>query len=53
MKMRLTINGKAVTVTLIRNATARDFITLLPLTLTMNDLFGREEFARLPRAVSN
>jgi len=24
----------------------------LPLTLTMNDLFGREKYARLPRAIS-
>jgi hypothetical protein len=27
-------------------------VSLLPLTLTMNDLFGREKFAHLPRAIS-
>jgi len=52
MKMRLTINGKAVTVTLTQSETTRDFISLLPLTLTMNDLFGREKFGHLPRAIS-
>jgi hypothetical protein len=32
---------------LIGSKTAQDFVSLLPLTLTMNDLFGREKFARL------
>ena len=40
------------TATLSDSETARDFISLLPLTLTMNDLFGREKFGRLPRAIS-
>jgi hypothetical protein len=53
MKLRLTINGKAITGKLIDRATTRDFIALLPLTLTMNDLFRREKFAHLPRAISN
>jgi len=52
MKMRLTENGKAITATLIDSETTRDFVSLLPLTLTMNDLFGREKFGRLPRAIS-
>jgi len=37
---------------LIGSKTAQDFVSLLPLTLTMNDLFGREKFAHLPRAIS-
>ncbi len=53
MKIRLTVNGKAITATLIDNETTRDFISLLPLTLTMNDLFKREKFAHLLRAISN
>jgi len=53
MKIRITINGKAITATLIDDETTRDFISLLPLTLTMNDLFGREKFGRLPRAISD
>jgi len=32
--------------------TTQDFVSLLPLTLTMNDLFRREKFAHLPRAIS-
>ena len=52
MKIRLTVNGKAMAATLIDNGTTHDFISLLPLTLTMNDLFEREKFAHLPRAIS-
>ncbi|MEX0269609.1 cyclophilin-like fold protein [Leptolyngbyaceae cyanobacterium UHCC 1019] len=52
MKINIKIGDKAVTATLIDNPTTRDFVSLLPLTLTMNDLFGREKFAHLPRALS-
>ena len=37
---------------LLKGRKSQDFISLLPLTLTMNDLFRREKFARLPRAIS-
>lgn len=52
MKLRLTFNGKEITATLSESETTRDFVSLLPLTLTMNDLFGREKFGHLPRAIS-
>jgi len=53
MKIRLTLdNSKAITATLIDSGTTRDFVSLLPLTLTMNDLFGREKFGHLQRAIS-
>ena len=52
MKIRLTVEGKELTATLVDSKTTQDFISLLPLTLTMNDLFRREKFARLPRALS-
>jgi hypothetical protein len=52
MKIRITVNSKIITATLIDGETTRDFISLLPLTLTMNDLFGREKFGHLPRAIS-
>src|SRR5438445_6108907 len=53
MKIRLTLdNGKVITATLVDSETTRDFLSLLPLTLTMNDLFGREKFGHLPRAIS-
>jgi hypothetical protein len=53
VKIKLTIDNKILTATLADNATARDFASLLPLTLTMNDLFRREKFGHLPRAISD
>ena len=52
MKIRLRIGNRPLTGTLIDSKTAQDFVSLLPITLTMNDLFGREKFAHLPRAIS-
>ena len=52
MKIKLTIKERVLTATLQDNKTAQDFVSLLPLTLTMNDLFGREKFGHLPRAIS-
>jgi hypothetical protein len=37
MKIRLTINGQSTTATLDDNATARDFLSMLPLTLPLAD----------------
>ena len=52
MKVRLRVGDKVLTATLIDSKTTQDFISLLPLTLTMNDLFSREKYAHLPRAIS-
>ena len=52
MKIRLKIDDNVIIATLNDSKTTRDFISLLPLTLTMNDLFRREKFAHLPRAIS-
>lgn len=52
MKIRLKVANKILTATLADNKTTRDFAALLPLTLTMNDLFGREKFGHLPYAIS-
>jgi hypothetical protein len=52
MKIGITVNGKAMTATLINSETTRDFVSLLPLTLTMNDLFAREKSGDLPRSIS-
>jgi hypothetical protein len=51
-KIRLRIRGRTLTATVARNATARDFVSLLPLTRRMHDLFGREKAAPLPRALA-
>lgn len=53
VRIRLTIGDTVLTATMLDNETSSDFISLLPLTLHMNDLFGREKFAHLPRAISN
>src|SRR5690348_1561924 len=52
MKIRLVANGRTITARLIDSPATRDFVSLLPLTLTMNDLFNREKFGHLPRAIS-
>ena len=52
MKIRLKIEDKVLTATLIDSKITRDFVSLLPLTLKMNDLFRREQFVHLPRAIS-
>jgi hypothetical protein len=52
MKIRLKIGEKVLSASLIDSETTRDFISLLPLTLTMNDLFRREKSGDLPRRIS-
>jgi hypothetical protein len=52
MKVRLTINGNAITATLIDNATARDFLSMLPMTLTLEDYAATEKISYLPRKLS-
>lgn len=52
VKIRLRVNDKIITATMIDSKTTRDFISLLPLTLTMSDLFRREKYAHLPKAIS-
>ena len=52
MKIKIKIAGKTLTATLADNPTARDFASLLPVNLSMNDLFGREKYGDLPRAIS-
>ena len=51
-RLRITIGDKAIEATLADSDAARDFASLMPLTLSMNDLFHREKFATLPRAIS-
>lgn len=52
MKLEINIGGKILTASLAENATARDFISVLPLNLSMKDLFGREKYGDLPKALS-
>ncbi len=52
MKIRINVADKQVIATVARNETARDFVSLLPLKVSMNDLFGREKYGDLPKALS-
>jgi len=52
MKIRLKANGKTVTATLADNATARDFLSLLPMTLELEDYAATEKIAYPPRKLS-
>jgi hypothetical protein len=52
MKININIGGKILTASLADNATARDFVSVLPLNVSMNDLFGREKYSDLPKALS-
>ena len=51
-RVRITAGGKSILATLASSEAARDFASLLPLRLAMNDLFRREKFAALPRTIS-
>jgi hypothetical protein len=52
MKIRLTMEEKVLTATLRDNETARDFVSLLPLTLTLEDYAATEKISDLPRRLS-
>ncbi len=52
MKIRLKAEDKVITATLIDSKTTQDFISLLPLTLTLEDYAGTEKISYLPRRLS-
>jgi hypothetical protein len=52
MKVRISIDGKEATATLQDNPTARDFVSLLPLELTLEDYGETEKIAYPPRKLS-
>lgn len=52
MKIRIRIGEKVVTATLNHSQTARDFVSLLPLTLTLEDYAKTEKISYLPRKLS-
>jgi hypothetical protein len=52
VRIQLTVGSRHATATLRDNATARDFASLLPVTLSMGDLFGREKPGALPRPLT-
>lgn len=52
MKILLTINGQVLSATLDDSAAGRDFLSLLPLTLELEDYASTEKIAQLPRKLS-
>jgi hypothetical protein len=52
MKVRITIGEKVFTAALTDSETARDFVSLLPLTLTLEDYAGTEKISDLPKKLS-
>lgn len=52
MQIRLTINGSSTTATLEDNSSAKDFLSMLPMTLTLDDYNATEKIAYLPRKLS-
>jgi hypothetical protein len=52
MKIRMNVEGEVVTATLDDNATSRDFVSLLPLTLPLKDYAKTEKVSDLPKRLS-
>jgi len=52
MKIQIKVKDAVLRATRLDSEAARDFASLLPLSLPMNDLFRREKYGRLPRAIS-
>ena len=50
MKIRIDIEGQAVTSTLVDSETSKDFVSLLPLTLTLKDYAATEKISDLSEA---
>lgn len=53
MKLRITVDGTERTATLSDSRATRDFLALLPLTLTLEDYAGTEKVSDLPAPLSN
>jgi hypothetical protein len=52
MKIRIEVDGTRIIAALDDNATAKDFASLLPLTLTLDDYNGTEKISDLPKRLS-
>ena len=52
VKLKITVGDRILAATMLNNDTSRDFISLLPLTLTLKDYAGREKISDLPKRLS-
>lgn len=51
-KVKMTFNGNEMIVKMNDNGTSKDFVSMLPLTLTFDDYVGTEKVSDLPRRLS-
>ncbi|WPB55371.1 cyclophilin-like fold protein [Xylophilus sp. GOD-11R] len=52
-KIHLTFDDQVITATLADHEAARAFIAMLPMTVTLHDLFGREKFGAIAHAIGH
>lgn len=52
MKIKISKGNTVITATMFDNATSRDFVSLLPITLTLKDYAETEKVSDLPRKLS-
>jgi len=52
MKIKISSGNTVLIATMLDNPTSRDFVTMLPLTLTLKDYAGTEKISDLPRKLS-
>ena len=52
MQIRLTFGDSVMTANMLDNQSTRDFLAMLPLTLTLTDFHGTEKIADLPQRLS-
>lgn len=52
IQVKITVGDTVLTATMLDNETSRDFITMLPLTLTLKDYAGTEKISDLPKRLS-
>jgi hypothetical protein len=50
--LKITVGNRVLTAELINNETARDFLTLLPMTVKANDYVSREKYWHLSRSLA-
>lgn len=52
MKIRISAGKTVLTATMLDNATSRDFLSMMPMSLTIRDYAGTEKVSDLPRKLS-
>ncbi|PLX40138.1 MAG: hypothetical protein C0608_09890 [Deltaproteobacteria bacterium] len=52
MKIKISLGDAVLTATMLDNPTSRDFLAMMPITLTLKDYAGTEKVSGLPRKLS-